>query len=228
MYGLDKRQGICFTCRTIIKFHKHYKTWNAEAILDAIGVSDPTYGGCQDRTPEVIQPAPLSQRARDYIRSRGISQKTLLHFPVLHEVEHWGKKWLCWQNVAGSYELREIFGAEWAMPRGSTKTYSRFDLRPGKTMVVCEGLFSMLSYAQLHDYVPDTYVVLNSVTTIPHLIRDALSWGMEQMILALDFDKAGLDGNRDLYLAFSPTMEVKVHHPPISGKDWNDMLMEKQ
>jgi len=100
--------------------------------------------------------------------------------------------------VASSYELREVFGTERAMPRGSTKTYSRVDLRPGAHVVVGEGLFSVLSYAQLHDYVPDSYVVLNSTSCVAHLIRDLPTWGIEQVSLALDADAAGFSAMLEL------------------------------
>jgi hypothetical protein len=163
-----------------------------------------------------------------YIASRGVSHKTLLLFPVLQEVKHWGKTWLCWLNVAGSYELREVFGTERAMPRGSTKTYSRFDHRPGAHVVVGEGLFSVLSYAQLHDYVPDCYVVLNSTSCVHHLIRDLPTWEVEQVTLALDTDAAGFSAIRELYGAFvSHGFHITRDHPPKVGTDWNDILLEE-
>ena len=149
-------------------------------------------------------------------------------FPVLQEVTHWGKTWLCWTNVAGSYELREVFGTERAMPRGSTKTYSRFDVRPGAHVVVGEGLFSVLSYAQLHAYVPDCYVVLNSTSCVAHLIRDLPTWDVEQVTLACDADEAGMRAKRELYRAFASRFPITIDHPPKVGKDWNDLLLEEQ
>ena len=141
-FDLSKRVGQCYTCSTIHKLHKHYKHWSDDAILDACDLRLPDYYMPGTRAPEIIHPIPLSSRALAYIASRGITPQTLTLFPFLHEVEHWGKRWLCWQNVAGSYELRELFGKERAMPRGSTKTYSRFVRRPGTHVVLGEGLFS--------------------------------------------------------------------------------------
>jgi len=145
----------------------------------------------------------------------------------MQELKHWGKTWLCWLNEAGSYELREIDGTARAMPRGSIKTYTRYDLRPGPSVVVCEGLFSLLSYAQLHDYLPDSYVVLNSTSCVAHLIRDLPTWEVEHLTLALDADAAGFSAMRELYRAFvSQNLHITVDHPPHVGTDWNDFLME--
>ena len=226
-FNISKRAGQCYTCGKVHKLHKHYKDWSDDAIVAQCDLTLPAYQIPTSREPETIHPVPLSSQALRYIASRGISQKTLLFFPVLQEVKHWGKTWLCWTIVAGSYELREVFGTERAMPRGSTKTYSRFDLRPGTHVVVGEGLFSALSYAQLHNYVPDRYVVLNSTSCVAHLIRDLPTWDVEQVTLALDTDLAGFSAMRELYSAFvSHHVQIKVDHPRTVGKDWNDILLE--
>jgi hypothetical protein len=226
-FNISKRAGQCYKCNKVHKLHRHYKDWTDTAIVARCDLTLPAYRTQTSREPETIHPVPLASQALRYIESRGISHKTLLLFPVLQEVKHWGKPWLCWLNVAGSYELREIFGTERAMPRGSTKTYSRFDLRPGTHVVVGEGLFSLLSYAQLHDYVPDRYVVLNSTSCVQHLIRDLPTWGVEQVTLALDTDEAGMQAQRELCGAFlTHNLHIKLDHPPHVGQDWNDMLME--
>jgi len=225
-FNISKRYGQCYTCEKVHKLHRHYREWSDDAIVARCDLTLPAFRTWESQEPETIHPVPLSSQALRYIESRGISQKTLLLFPVLQEVKHWGKTWLCWTNVAGSYELREIFGTERAMPRGSTKTYSRFDLRPGTHVLVGEGLFSVLSYAQLHDYVPDRYVVLNSTTTTKHLIRDLPTWGVEHLTLAVDTDSAGFSAQRELCSAFAPLLPMTRHHPPTRGKDWNDVLME--
>jgi hypothetical protein len=227
-FDASTRSGQCYVCSKVHKLHRDYlnKTkWSDDAILDAIGVRLPAYRSQVSHEPETIHPHPLSLHALRYIQSRGISQKTILLSAGIQEVEHWGKKWLCWQNVAGSYELREIFGSERAMPRGSTKTYSRFDLRPGKRFVVGEGLFSVLSYAQLTDYAADGYIVLNSTSCVKALIQDMPTWEVEHVTLAVDCDDAGMKAKRELYLALSPTIEVTVDHPMEVGTDWNDVLM---
>jgi hypothetical protein len=93
---------------------------------------------------------------------------------------------------------------------------------------VGEGLFSVLSYAQLHDYPADTYIVLNSTSTTKDLIRDLPSWDVEQVTLALDTDPAGMQAMRDLYRAFaSHHLPIKIDHPPKVGRDWNDILLEE-
>src|SRR4030095_11374191 len=171
-FNIAKRAGQCYTCGKVHKLHQHYKAWSDADIVAQCDLTLPAYQTQTSHDPVIIHPVPLSSRALAYIESRGISQKTLLLFPILQEVKHAGKTWLCWTNVAGSYELREVFGTARAMPRGSTKTYSRFDLRPGDHVVVGEGLFSVLSYAQLRGYEPNIYIVLNSTTTTKHLIRD--------------------------------------------------------
>ena len=227
-FNISKRAGQCYTCGKVHKLHKHYKDWSDDAVVTRCDLTLPATRTRVSQAPETIHPVPLSSRALAYIESRGISQKTLLLFPVLQEVTHWGKTWLCWINVAGSYELREIFGTARAMLRGATKTYSRFDVRPGTHVVVGEGLFSVLSYAQLHAYVPDRYVVLNSTSCVPHLIRDLLTWEVEQVTLALDADKAGFSAMRELYRAFlTHNLPITVDHPRAVGKDWNDILLEE-
>jgi Toprim-like len=227
-FNLSDRYGQCYICDKVHKLHSHFKDWSDADIVARCDLTLPAYRTQTSREPETIRPVSLSSRALAYIASRGISQMTLLLFPVLQEVKHWGKTWLCWLNVAGSYELREVFGTERAMPRGSTKTYSRFDLRPGAHVVVGEGLFSVLSYAQLHDYIPDSYVVLNSTSCVPHLIRDLPTWSVEQVTLALDADAAGMQAKRELYGAFvSHRLHIKVDHPRTVGKDWNDILLEE-
>src|SRR5215470_12908134 len=91
--------------------------------------------------------------------------------------------------------------------------YARVDLRPGTHVVVGEGLFSVLSYAQLHDYMPDSYVVLNSTSCVAHLIRDLPTWEVEQVTLALDTDPAGFSAQRELYGAFvSHNLLIKADH----------------
>ena len=105
--------------------------------------------------------------------------------------------------------------------------YSRVDLRPGAHVVVGEGLFSVLSYAQLHDYAPDSYVVLNSTSCVQDLIRDLPTWGVEQVTLALDADAAGMQAKRELYGAFVSHVHINVDHPRTVGKDWNDILLEE-
>jgi hypothetical protein len=227
-FDISKRAGQCYTCDKVHKLHKHYKAWSDADIAAQCDLTLPAHRSRISQEPEIIHPVPLSSRALRYIDSRGISHKTLLLFPILQEVKHWGKSWLCWTNVAGSYELREIFGTARAMPRGSTKTYSRFDLRPGAHVVIGEGLFSVLSYAQLHDYVPESYVVLNSTSCVQHLIRDLPTWEVEQVTLALDTDEAGFSAMRELCGAFAPPLQITRHHPPTRGKDWNDILLEEQ
>jgi hypothetical protein len=145
-------------------------------------------------------------------------------FRCFQEVERWGKKWLYWPNVAGGYELRDIFGKE--KRSHAPKTYSRFDLHPGKRFVVGEGIFDILSYAQLNDYNADTYIVLNSTTSTKGLIADMSMWEVEHATLALDKDKAGMTAMRELYQAFSAIMAVTADLPPKIGQDWNDVLME--
>jgi hypothetical protein len=227
-FNISKRAGQCYTCGKVHKLHQHYQDWSDDAIVAQCDLTLPAYRTQTSREPVIIHPVPLSSRALAYIASRGISQMTLLLFPVLQEVTHWGKTWLCWTNVAGSYELREVFGTARAMPRGSTKTYSRFDLRPGAHVVVGEGLFSVLSYAQLHDSVPDRYVVLNSTSCVDHLIRDLPTWEVEQVTLALDTDAAGFNAMRELYRAFAThNLHIKIDHPRTVGRDWNDILLEE-
>ena len=226
-FDVAKRYGQCYICSKVQKLHKQYKAWIDEDIFDAFGIDASVYRRQVNQEPETIEPYPLSQQARDYIRSRGISQQTLLHFPVFQEVRHWKITWLCWQNVSGSYELREIFGSQRGMPSGSTKTYSRFELRPGRRFVVGEGIFDTLSYAQLNGYDADTYIVLNSTNCSNLLISDMTTWDVERVTLALDADRAGMEAIRKLYRAFSPIIAVTVNHPPKVGKDWNDILMEE-
>ena len=167
-FNLDERKEWCFSCESVVKLHKMYQEMSDEDLLDAFGVDLPSShynGACKPeyvaREPETIIPRPLSQHALDYIISRGITEQTLAVLPMLKETTHWGKPWLCWRNVAGSYELRSIGGSDKSMPRGSIKTYSQALIREEmKTLVICEGVFSTLSYAQLFHYAPDVYITL--------------------------------------------------------------------
>jgi hypothetical protein len=149
---------------------------------------------------------------------------------MLQETTHWGRQWLCWRNMAHSYELRSIGGSDKAMPRGSTKTYSLRHIRPElKTLVICEGIFSTLSYAQLFHYAPDVYITLNSVSTARKVLDALPTWaecGVEQIILALDFDAEGRRATRELNSAMKGKIAVRIEHFLNPAGDWNDQLME--
>src|SRR6266481_2219662 len=89
-FNLADRYGQCYICHKVHKLHKHYKAWSDDAIgarCDLTLSASRTRGS---KEPETIHPVPLSSRAWAYIQSRGITQKTLLLFPVLQEVTHWG------------------------------------------------------------------------------------------------------------------------------------------
>jgi hypothetical protein len=254
MFKLDKRDGYCFSCESVIKLHKMYKEMSDDELCERFGVehsSSRLTGACasdkamcapcggagsgsraqRTQAPETISPGPLSHQARQYIASRGITAQTLTVLPLLKETTHWGKPWLCWRNVAGSYELRAIGGSEKGMPRGSTKTYAQAVIRPAaKQLVICEGVFSTLSYAQLHAYEPDIYITLNSVSVVPKMVQAFPAWracGVEEVILALDLDEAGRKATKGLYTALRSTVMVRVRYPETTqGCDWNDRLLE--
>jgi hypothetical protein len=246
MFNLDQKDGYCFSCGRVIKLHKMYKTTSYEELLDAFGVdlaSSHYDGGRRPETvarePETVAretekiiPGPLSQHALTYIASRGISPQTLSVLPVLKEASCYGRQWLCWRNVAGSYELRSIGGSDKSMPRGSVKTYSQAVIRSEtKQLVICEGIFSTLSYAQLFDYEPDMYVTLNSVSVKAKVVQDFPQWiacGVEQIILALDFDPQGRRATRALYSAMQGKISVRIEPFLLPKCDWNDQLMERQ
>jgi hypothetical protein len=51
-----------------------------------------------------------------------------------------------------------------------------------------------------------------------------------EIILALDFDEAGMNGKLALakhIVEKYPQMKITVEHPPIWGMDWNDYLLAK-
>ena len=237
LFNLDKRDGYCFGCASVIKLHKMYKEMSDEDLLDAFGVDLPSshYSSARKpdtvaQEPETIIPGPLSQQALTYIASRGISAQTLSLLPILKETTCYGKQWLCWCNEAGSYELRGIGGKDKSLPRGSTKTYSRAHIPPEtKKLVICEGVFSTLSYAQLFDYEPDIYITLNSVSTVRKIMADLPTWvecGVEQVILALDFDPQGRKAARELYRAMKGKIAARPEPMILPLCDWNDQLME--
>jgi hypothetical protein len=178
----------------------------------------------------VIIPRPLSPQALAYIASRGITAQTLAVLPILKETTHWGKQWLCWRKVLGGYELRSIGGDEKRLPRGNPKTYSQALIRPElKTLVICEGVFSTLSYAQLFHYAPDIYITLNSVSNVSKVVDAFPTWiedGVEQIILALDFDKPGRQTTRALHSAMKGKIAVRSEPFLLPLCDWNDQLME--
>jgi len=236
-FNLDERKGWCFSCESVVKLHKMYQEMSNEELSDAFGVALPSSshdGGRSPATvtrePETIIPGPLSQQALTYIASRGITAQTLSVLPMLKETTHWGKPWLCWRNRAGSYELRGIGGKDKAMPRGSTKTYSQACIRDETNkLVICEGVFSTLSYAQLFHYEPDIYITLNSVSTVRKFVDALPIWiesGVEQIILALDFDPQGRKAARELYRAMKGKIAVRPEPMILPLCDWNDQLME--
>jgi DNA-directed RNA polymerase subunit N (RpoN/RPB10) len=222
---------MCFSCGSVIKLHKMYKEMSDEEVLEKFGVHRPSSRRAVAREPETIIPGPLSQDALTYIASRGIADTTLSVLPLLRQTTYYGRQWLCWRNVAGCYELRSIGESEKWIPSGSTKTYSQVVIRPDtKKLVICEGVFSTLSYAQLHHYEPDIYITLNSVSVVPKVVKALPAWiacGVEEIILALDADGAGVKATEELYTAFHGKMTVRVHFPETTqGCDWNDLLME--
>ena len=237
LFNLDERNGWCYGCESVVKLHKMYQEMSEEDLIDAFGVDLPSShdgGGRRPapvaREPEIIIPGPLSQQALAYIASRGITEQTLSLLPILKETTCYGKPWLCWRNVAGSYELRSIGGCDKSMPRGSTKTYSQAHIRPElKTLVICEGIFSTLSYAQLFHYAPDVYITLNSVSTVRKVVDALPIWrecGVEQIILALDFDPQGRRATKELSRAMKGKIAVRVERFLCPAGDWNDQLME--
>jgi hypothetical protein len=214
-----------------------YQEISDEELLDVFGVDLPSShdsGGRRSETvareQEKIIPGPLSQQALAYIASRGITAQTLSRLPILQETTHWGRQWLCWRNVAHSYELRSTGGSEKSMPRGSIKTYSLKQIRPEmKTLVICEGVFSTLSYAQLFHYAPDVYITLNSVSTARKVLDALPKWigcGVELVVLALDFDKPGRQATRELKNAMKGKIAVRLEPFLLPLCDWNDQLME--
>ena len=237
MFNLDERKGWCFSCESTVKLHKMYQEMGDEELLDAFGTALPSSHDSSarkpdtvTRAPETIIPGPLSQPALTYIASRGISAQTLAVLPMLKETTCYGKQWLCWRNKAGSYELRGIGGQDKAMPPGSIKTYSQALIREEmKTLVICEGVFSILSYAQLFHYALDVYITLNSVSTVRKIMADLPTWiecGVEQIILALDFDPVGRRATRELYRAMQGKIAVRPEPMILPLCDWNDQLME--
>src|SRR5712691_4413957 len=82
-FNIAKRYGQCYACDKVHKFHQHYRTWSDDAIIARCDLTLPAYQTQTTHEPETINPVPLSSRALAYIQSRGITQKTLLLFPVL-------------------------------------------------------------------------------------------------------------------------------------------------
>ena len=232
LFDIEKRSSYCYQCNKIHKLHTKYKGWSAKEIVKEMNlISSYTYKRNIKVKPEsqqLLNPYPLSQRALEYIHSRGISDQTLFHFPILQEIRVKGKKWLCWKNIEDCFELREIFGTGKEVPAGSRKNYSLINLKSSsKNYIIFEGLFDAMSYAQIHNYPEASYVILNSTGNINKFISNASNLDISEMKLALDCDRPGMEGIKKLYRFFSPRMKVIVDHPPKVNTDWNAYLMEQ-
>src|SRR5712691_2315675 len=72
LFNIAQRDGSCFSCHSVVKLHKMYKTMSDEEIAEQFDVRIPSYRLNGTRAPETIIPGPLSQYALQYIASRGI------------------------------------------------------------------------------------------------------------------------------------------------------------
>jgi hypothetical protein len=251
--ALATKFGQCYTCGVTYKLHKQYHSWSEERLISTLfadnGVSQGRLDTLDTAKPShptpVVQPPPdppqltttrLSDKAKEYIYSRGLTEKTRLQFYWLAETHLWGSEWLCWSNESGGYELREIGGFNRrAMPLGSTKDISLKRVgNPGgyqgpRTLVITEGLFSAMSHHQLREGKFGDYIILNSVTMVSRVANhDWSKFG--QVRLALDLDEAGQKGKVQLakfFLMNYPQINIEVDHPPIWG-DWNEYLLAQQ
>ncbi len=243
---LSKKGGACYTCGLNFKLHVNkYHSWSDEEICRALGVT--TQRGTRTSASDTPQPLgppadrpklktqPLSDKAKEYISLRGITEETLRKFTLVRETHLYNSAWLCWWNLSYGYELREIGGKNrHGTPQGSPKNITVQGvggpiLGPRSLLAITEGLLSAMSHYELTEYPVTEYIILNSVKMVSRV--ETYEWGLfPQVLLALDFDEAGMHGKVALakhFLEKYPQMKITVDHPPVWGMDWNDYLLAK-
>ena len=96
----------------IHRFHTKYRSLSDEEIYKDLGCENVVRKRQRQAAipPEVFTPQPLGQLGRSYLASRGITPMTLANFPILYEAHYVNRDWICWLNVSGFYELRQIGG----------------------------------------------------------------------------------------------------------------------
>ena len=237
-FSTIERVGQCFVCKGIIKLHSMYDNIPAEELFKPLAPRMHVSAQMSDKpAPRAeIVTRPLSPKAMDYIASRGIPMDVVQQFGLLEETTYHGGLYLAWQTYLGDYELRATFqtdkGAK-ITPRGHSKSFTLTQLLPeATTCIVCEGMFSALSYAQLFHRFDAWYVVLNSTSNATQLINELptlTAEGITDVILALDHDQAGNDTSDDLEEVCQELgLRVHKHLPPHDGEDWNDALLRHQ
>ena len=86
-----------------------------------------------------------------------------------------------------------------------------------------------MSHYQLTESQVDEYVVLNSVKMVSKVAD--YDWSrFAEVVLALDFDQAGVTGKVKLakfFLENYPNIKISLDHPPL-GMDWNDYLLQQK
>jgi Toprim-like len=236
-FSLIERVGRCFVCKGIIKLHSMYDNIPVEVLFKDLvqRTPVPTQGSDKPASRAKIVTRPLSQVSLEYIASRGIPMDVVQQFSVLAETTYYGNLYLAWRTSAGGYELRATFQTTWAKitPHGHPKAFTLVRLMPdASTCIVCEGLFSALSYAQLFPRLDAWYVILNSTSNadqLAHALPLLSEAGITDVILALDHDQAGHE-TTDALADCCQELGLRVHRhlPPHDGEDWNDALLHHQ
>jgi hypothetical protein len=238
-FNPTKRVGHCFVCGRTIKLHTCYDRTPITELL--VGI---TYTLAPERTSHDIVTVrteiitrPLSQSAWAYIDARGIDPAVVERFGLLEETTYRDMLYLAWPTSPGNYELRAASPIQThrvkMTPKGHQKSFSLVRLTPQATIcVIGEGLFSVLSYAQLTQRLDAWYVILNSASNAAKLGRSLemlTTAGITEVILALDQDEAGRQATTALaQVCAHAGLHVTEDLPPQEGDDWNDVLRRGQ
>jgi hypothetical protein len=233
-FSLIERVGRCFVCKGIIKLHSMYDNIPVEVLFKDLvqRTPVPTQGSDKPASRAKIVTRPLSQASLEYIASRGIPMDVVQQFSVLAETTYYGNLYLAWRTSAGGYELRATFQTKWAKitPHGHPKAFTLVRLMPdASTCIVCEGLFSALSYAQLFPRLDAWYVILNSTSNadqLAHALPTLTAAGIQRWVLALDNDERGQQTTKALRKAMNEAgLTCTITIPEHDGEDWNDALL---
>ncbi len=188
--------------------------------------SEPSFQQLEVR--ELAHPALLR-----YLQERGID--TALAKPECMELHFTnnGKPYFAigFQNVAGSYEVRNSFFKGCIAPKDISHIRQRGE--PREKCLVFEGMMDYLSFLTLRmkncPTLPDLdrqdYIVLNSVSNVPKAI-DVLH-GYERIHCLLDNDESGARAYQELRREFPDSIR-DFSHNYHGYKDLNDYLCGKR
>lgn len=222
--------GKCWACGRKMRLHQKYWGKSPRALFtDPLGSP-----ALSQRSFLPSHPAPavsnLSPNGREYLNGRGLSDATLDRY--LHWIKTTFKgdfEKVAFVTTTG-YQLRAIRPDDHyphltlgAKAGGITEI-----IDPGAdTVWVFESFIDLLSYAELHDPVPRSLVVLHSITNEYWI--NPTRYPDQNIVLALDNDGPGLQASSQIQARFANTASTVTLAPPHPAfKDWNGYLSWKR